>query len=655
MFKQKKELNYSDYYDKVLAGWIGKSMGGVIGAPFENHKIFGQETEDNIWPKALTINDDLDIQVVWLEAMQERGLYLSSRDLAEFWQDRCYHNYCEFGIYLNNVQRGIAPPLSGTWNNAFYVESEGCPIRSEIWGFVCPGNPQLAADYACLDAQLDHGGISVKIEQFLSAAAAWAFVTDDLDDILKAGLSVIPPSSKVAQVVKEVRIICQKYPKAYDAWRIIIRRYGDRDASKAITNLAIKLMALFLGEADFKKTICICVNCGWDTDSTNATVGALLGAMYGTRCLPSDWLEKLGGTLICGVEVKHKTSPLTDIASETCQLGIEMAACRNDAVKIVGGPEVVVRSRPEPRVSIEVEYPESPVLLAQRSTPVNLIINNPTAQDIEACLHLKMPENVQCDKFSPETKLASGQKQTVKLYFHRQVPQTWLPDKNLFCAKLIPKGKGPEEITRLTFGLGGARQWLVYGPYWDMWDKTKNDVCPYRNEKIICNPPAIGYMDHYNHHVRLDHPYLDEGRLLKGEIPEELPLQVELGEDVITERDAGGFKGQACYYFVRTIRSEFRGKVTVAIGRNGPCQVWLDGEQLGKYDNMRGWAPDEPTACILTGEAQRLVVKFIRLTDAMSFTILFCKNDNPPGKKGISLFYDCLEDLPSSIGCPSVF
>ena len=149
MHKRKPEmktaLTYQDYYDKVLAGWLGKSLGGVIGAPFENHKMFGHETEDNIWPDALAINDDLDIQVVWLEAMQERGLYLSSRDLAEYWQDRCYHNYCEYGFFLNNIQRGISAPLSGIWNNSFYVESEGCPIRSEIWGFVCPGNPGITA------------------------------------------------------------------------------------------------------------------------------------------------------------------------------------------------------------------------------------------------------------------------------------------------------------------------------------------------------------------------------------------------------------------------------------------------------------------------------------------------------------------------------
>ena len=44
----------------------------------------------------------------------------STDDLAEFWQDRCWYNFAEYGVFLNNVQRGIRPPLSGTWNNRFF-------------------------------------------------------------------------------------------------------------------------------------------------------------------------------------------------------------------------------------------------------------------------------------------------------------------------------------------------------------------------------------------------------------------------------------------------------------------------------------------------------------------------------------------------------
>lgn len=645
------KLSYQDYYNKVLAGWLGKSLGGVIGAPFENHKQFNEITPENLWPKELAPNDDLDIQVVWLEALQERGLYLSSADLTEFWQDRCWYNFCEYGIFLNNIQRGIAAPLSGTWNNDFFVESEGCPIRSEIWGFICPGNPQLAAEYAKLDGQLDHGGVSIEIEQFLAAAAAQAFISNNLDEVLQAGISVIPSASPAATAVADVRKICAQYPDIYDTWRIVIRRYGSRDASKAMTNHAIVLMALFLGESDFRKIMKICVNSGWDTDCTAATAGALLGVMHGTKIIPEDWLEKLGDNLICNVEVKHKTVPIADFARETCLLGVEMTAERNRKIEISEAPPVIVRKHPVPRVSIKVEYPEEPVLWKNRPTTVNLIISNPAELDLRGKLRIEMPDSIECNIPVSELEVKSGSQQSVKVSLYRKNPEGWLSDKNLFKASIV-SGES-EEIANIVFGLGGARQWQIYGPYWDMWDKAKNEICPYQNEDICCNPSAIEYNDYYNHHIRPYHAYIDEFVLQKEDIPIELPLYLESGRDLITEKDLGGFTGQACYYFVRTIRSTSRiGKANMVIGRSGPCQIWLDGKLIASYDDMRGWAPDESINCILTGKPQRLVVKLIRLTDAISFSIQFSPVSNFPQKQGISYFLDCLEDLPVTESAP---
>ena len=99
-------------------------------------------------------------------------------------------------------------------------------------------------------------------------------------------------------MIEEVRKICRETPEPKQAWRRVIRRWGDNDASKAITNHAIVLMSLFLGDGDFKRTIQLCVNAGWDVDCTAATAGALLGALTGTAGLPNDWREKLGPNLL---------------------------------------------------------------------------------------------------------------------------------------------------------------------------------------------------------------------------------------------------------------------------------------------------------------------------------------------------------------------
>ena len=105
-------LNFSRYLDKVYAAWKGKCIGGIAGAYFENHKEFKNLSEGELWPETVPPNDDLDLQLLWLEAMQEKGLYLTYQDLTEIWQERCWYNFCEYGYFLHNVQRGNLPPLT---------------------------------------------------------------------------------------------------------------------------------------------------------------------------------------------------------------------------------------------------------------------------------------------------------------------------------------------------------------------------------------------------------------------------------------------------------------------------------------------------------------------------------------------------------------
>ncbi|MBI3987230.1 MAG: ADP-ribosylglycohydrolase family protein [Lentisphaerae bacterium] len=646
-------FSYANYRDKVLAAWLGKSMGGVTGAALENQKQFHRLPADRLWPDVLPANDDLDIQLVWLEALQERGLYLTSRDLAEFWQDRCAYNFCEYGIFLHNIQRGIPPPLSGTWNNSFFRESEGCPIRAEIWGLIAPGNPELAAQLAKTDGRLDHGGAAVEIEQFLSAAIAQALMLDNLDHALAAGMAILPVGSPVASAIPEVRRICRQYPDPFQAWRMVIRKYGDRDASKAITNHAIVLMSLFLGRMDFKTTIELCLSSGWDTDCTAATAGALLGALKGTRGLPADWLEKLGPTLQCGIAVKHRKATFAQLANDTCHIGVEMAAARNPAVTFADAPTIAVRPPPPPGIVLGIAYPRGPTLRNSEPTQVMLTVENTAGVSTESVLRLTLPAHLQSDMTEAPLALSDKSRLQVNLLVRRKQPGAWLPDKNLFEVRWLERD---EEKQRRVFGLGGARQWLVYGPYWDMWDKDRFPVCPYHNPEKICHPGSAGLSgDSYNQYVSLDRAYLDEQRLLREDFAGELPFSLELGEDRITETDLGGFKGQACYYFVRTFRSTgLTGEVSLLIGRTGPYRAWLDAQEIGCQRDMRAWAQqyDETLTVRLTGEAQRLVIKCIRLTDAMTFSALFAGAGDPEGRRGISTFLDCLEDLPPALDRP---
>ena len=164
-----RTISYEKYLDKVTGCFIGKAISGNIGAPHEGVKMplalpFMQEMINPDLP-----NDDLDLQVLWLDVMEEKGEHFTSYDLLERFCRCTPYSPGEYSVMRKNFQRGIYPPYSGKFCNDFYIEGMGCPIRSEVWGCVAVGNPALARELSSRDGVLVHAGESVEAEMFLAA------------------------------------------------------------------------------------------------------------------------------------------------------------------------------------------------------------------------------------------------------------------------------------------------------------------------------------------------------------------------------------------------------------------------------------------------------------------------------------------------------
>lgn len=80
------KLNKANYIDKVHACWIGKNIGGTMGAPFEGNTDI-QDISGFTTPKGEPLpNDDLDLQLIWLCAMENTGPYtLDANTLGFYW------------------------------------------------------------------------------------------------------------------------------------------------------------------------------------------------------------------------------------------------------------------------------------------------------------------------------------------------------------------------------------------------------------------------------------------------------------------------------------------------------------------------------------------------------------------------------------------
>ncbi|MDD3925649.1 MAG: ADP-ribosylglycohydrolase family protein, partial [bacterium] len=60
------------YSDKIYGCWLGKSIGGTMGLQMEGSEEF--LTGPLELPCRMEANDDLDLQLVWLDLLNEKGV-----------------------------------------------------------------------------------------------------------------------------------------------------------------------------------------------------------------------------------------------------------------------------------------------------------------------------------------------------------------------------------------------------------------------------------------------------------------------------------------------------------------------------------------------------------------------------------------------------
>jgi len=282
------------------------------------------------------------------------GIREGDSESAAEWLAHMKYPWDEYGCATHNLRRGLNPPLSGSFDNWFH-RSMGATIRAEIWGMIAPGAPDVAAAYAYQDAVLDHAGDGVWALVFLAALESAAFVVGDMDHLIDIGLARIPRDSRITRAVLTVRSARQAGETPIAARARVLREVGDENVTDAAQNLGFIALGLLYGAGDLGASLCAAVNCGYDTDTTGATVGAILGIMHGAKALPARWLEPIGDAVVVGWGVTGLPAPLTvgELAARTVALGERVVADRCPWVTLAEAPPtpVVESEGPAPAAS----------------------------------------------------------------------------------------------------------------------------------------------------------------------------------------------------------------------------------------------------------------------------------------------------------------
>ena len=265
--------------DHIYACWVGKNIGGTLGTPYEGQRQINDITGFASAAGEPLPNDELDLQLVWLRAVNEHGpAAITSKLLSEYWVSWITPHWNEYGVGKANLRDGVLSPMSGEINNEEWKHSNGAWIRTEIWACLYPGLPEKAIRLAFEDASVDHGyGEGTLAAIFVAAMESAAFVIRDARTLLEIGLSKIPEDCRVA---RSVRLVMKAYEEGVswkDCRNLLVEDSADLGWFQAPANVGFVVLGLLYGEGDFKQSLIYAVNCGDDTDCTAATLGALMG------------------------------------------------------------------------------------------------------------------------------------------------------------------------------------------------------------------------------------------------------------------------------------------------------------------------------------------------------------------------------------------
>ncbi len=330
----KPSFTDAELEDRLLGGWLGRSSGCLLGKPIEKmtreitkellstngtwpitdyisgrgipeellkkypwNRHYGKESlKENI--VCMTEDDDMNYPMLNLSVFEQYGLQFTAGDVVKTWMEMApvLTTFTAERVAYHNAMAGIQPPATATNGNP-YREWIGAQIRADLWGWVSPGQPARAAEFALRDASVSHVRNGMYGEIYFAAVIASSFTAKDVRSLFTNGLNYIPVKSRFAEAIRFVLSLpleSQPWETTVDA---LYAKFGHYHWVHTINNAALVVAAVISAHGDYERAICNVVMGGWDTDSNGATVGSIMGTMLGAAALPEKWTGPLNGTI----------------------------------------------------------------------------------------------------------------------------------------------------------------------------------------------------------------------------------------------------------------------------------------------------------------------------------------------------------------------
>lgn len=360
-------LGETEILQKIHGAWLGRIAGCILGKPLEmslsREDIQSYLQGANAYPlddfvppqsRNATLlrrdcvpsmrgyvsyaqeDDDLNYMCLAVKLLERHGTKFTTLHVGMNWLESIPFLWTwgpEHVVYLNLAEAvGEHDPqdvdleaITGFLNPG--LEWIGAQIRTDVYGYVCPGNPELAAEYAWRDAYLTHRKSGLYGSMWVSAMNAAAFTLLDMEQIVYAGLSQVPQRSRFSESIQQVIEWVREDRNWWKTGERIHEHFDQYGFAGAINNACCVAAALLYGWGDgsetpavmYERAITIAVQLGYDTDCNGASVGSVMGLILGASSLPDKWVAPMNDMLKTCV-VGFGTVGIKAMAERTYQL-----------------------------------------------------------------------------------------------------------------------------------------------------------------------------------------------------------------------------------------------------------------------------------------------------------------------------------------------
>lgn len=340
---KKEAIKKEKLTEQIIGAWQGRVAGCMLGKTVEcirSHELTPFLKETNNYPmnryityneikedmfdkykfdfrsrnyvdqiKSMPSDDDMNYVVLAQLIVDGFGRNFTAYDVSRAWlKYQPKDSYCTAEkVAFRNFIEGYAPPQSAIYKNPFR-EFIGAQIRVDYYGYINPGNPELAAEMAYRDTSISHVKNGIYGAMFCAAMISIAAVTNNIEDIILGGLAEVPHTSRLYEDCMAVYNM-YKDGKDYDTILNHIKsrydEYTEYGWCHAISNSMVVVLSLLFGKGDYAKSIGIAVQSAYDTDCNGATVGSILGMANGMNSIPEYWTKPFNNkldTTIFGLE-----------------------------------------------------------------------------------------------------------------------------------------------------------------------------------------------------------------------------------------------------------------------------------------------------------------------------------------------------------------